>query len=55
MHRSAATIVSRDVALAADETIGLSSVTASRSTPAAQSRASRTATQYEPKDDYAIR
>jgi hypothetical protein len=37
MHRSAATIVSRDVALAADETIGLSRVSASRSTPAAQS------------------
>ena len=37
MHRSAATVVSRDVALAADETIGLSRVSASRSTPAAQS------------------
>ena len=37
MHRSAATIVSRDVALAADETIGLSRVSANRSTPAAQS------------------
>jgi hypothetical protein len=54
MHRSAATIVSRDVALAADETIGLSSVSASRSTPAAQSRASRTAIQCEPKEQYAI-
>ena len=41
MHRSAATIVSRDVALAADETIGLSSVSANRSTPAAQSQADR--------------
>jgi hypothetical protein len=54
MHRSAATIVSRDIALAADETIGLSSVSASRSTPAAQSRASRRAIQCEPKEQYAI-
>ena len=33
--------MSRDVALAADETIGLSSVSANRSTPAAQSQADR--------------
>jgi hypothetical protein len=54
MHRSAAMIVSRDVALAADETIGLSSVSANRSTPAAQSRASRTAIQCKPKERYTI-
>jgi hypothetical protein len=47
--------VSRDVALAADEIIGLSSVSADCSIPAAQSRASRTAIQCELKDDYAIR
>ena len=41
MHRSAPTNVSRVVALAADETIGLSSVSANRSTPAAQSQANR--------------